>query len=467
MAISRLTPPHGYAGDPPSPFATDGRPLRIVVDLPLPEQGPDVAWASRDELTMPDPDRLLWALGLRDDIDMAWMGAPEDQQNAPARLEVDDPDRTADHLPFRTFTTTSVSHRAVWPYSQWERLTETPGLSLVDVQAAGIAYSIRADLLVTGNPDLIASSEPRLAGLNIMSSTDALAVIGLFHRSRDVFEMAPPRGLEFVGGYMWTAARTMLPNGWAWSHALVHHAHANGLSSPTLLHGSLHQRLVRALRYRDQVHAALLVPQNNDTADRATEALDNFLVNIVGAFDAAARAAHLCAGLPSGRRHLAGWQKPDWLASLAAPELLALHAEGTPGHQLFKVCRLLRNTVHGEGLHTTSVQRAGQPLRTLVALPEDDAADLQTLLSALGSDSASWGLEPLTGQDEHLDPGVFVEELVPRVLALLDDTLRLTPLDRLGVEPGQIGPPNTLDFGPGTRARAALMLGLREPYGRA
>jgi len=144
-----------------------------------------------------------------------------------------------------------------------------------------------------------------------------------------------------------------------------------------------------------------------------------------------------------------------------------LHTDGTPGHQLFKVCRLLRNTVHGEGLHTTGVQRAGQPLRTLVALPEDDAADLQTLLSALGSDSASWGLEPLTGQEEHLDPGVFVEGLVPRVLALLDDTLRLTPVDRLGVEPGQTGPPNTLDFGPGTRARAALMLGLREPNGRA
>lgn len=462
MAISRLTPPRGYAGDPPSPFATGGRPLRIVVGLPLPEQGPDVAWASADALTMPDPDRLLWALGLRDDIEMYWISAPADR-DAPARIELLDVDPANDHLPFRMFTTTSVSHRAVWPYSQWKRLAGDAGLPLDDVQAAAVAANMRADLLVTNNQQLLSCTDRRLAALNAMISSDALGVIGLYLRNRGFYEMAPPSGLVFGEHlFLWSAVRAMLPSGWAWGSALVGHGQASGRSSPTLLFGSLHQRLVRALRYRDQIHAALLVPQNNDTGDQAAEALDNFLVNVVGAFDAAARAAHLCAGLDPAARHLSGWQKPDWLKRLNVAELERLYAKDTEGERLFKLCRLLRNTVHGEGLQTTSVQGAGQPLRTFVALPEDDAQDLEALLQSLGSGGAAWGLEPLTGREEHLDPGVFVEALLPRVFSLLDETLRLTPVDRLGTSPGLSDPPDDLSFGAGTRARATMMLGLRQ-----
>jgi len=390
--------------------------------------------------------------------------APLSTGTLPPRVELAEADSTVDQLPFRTFTTTSVSQQAVWPYSLWKGLALDASLPLDDVYAAGVASNMRADLLVTGNHDLVTSADRRIAGVNPMSSSDALAVIGLFLRTRGIFEMTPPSGLTFGEQLLlWTAVRAMLPNGWAWSCALVHYAHANGLSSPTLLHTSLHQRLVRALRYRDQIHAALLVPQNNDTGDRAAEALDNFLVNVVGAFDAAARAGHLCAGLKTGQRHHAGWQKPAWLKELGTPDLQTLYVEGGEGHLLFKVCRLLRNTVHGEGLQTTSVQGGGEPRRTLVALPEDDAEDLQALLSALGSDNAAWGLEPLTSREEHLDPGVFVEALLPRVLALLDETLRLTPIDRLGMPLGPSGPPDGLSFGAGTRARAALMLGLLEP----
>jgi hypothetical protein len=64
---------------------------------------------------------------------------------------------------------------------------------------------------------------------------------------------------------------------------------------------------VRLLRCRDRVHAALLVPQDNQTAGKATEALDYFMVNLVGALDAAARAAHLAAGLDPGSRRGCKW----------------------------------------------------------------------------------------------------------------------------------------------------------------
>lgn len=132
---------------------------------------------------------------------------------------------------------------------------------------------------------------------------------------------------------------------------------------PIFLSGSLHERIVRLLRCRDGVHTALLVPQNNQTAGEATEALDYFMVNLVGAFDAAARAAHLAAGLSPGSRRNAAWQKDSWRRQIcpASPELADLFAEGTTHSRVLEIARILRNTVHGEGLHTTAAQQGGRP----------------------------------------------------------------------------------------------------------
>ena len=217
------------------------------------------------------------------------------------------------------------------------------------------------------------------ADANPMTAEQALAVIGLYLRGRRQYPMIAPNGLRFGEHLLlWSAARAQLPSGWRWGSALVAHSRDVQRNGPTFLFGSLHERIVRLLRCRDRVHTALLVPQDNQTAGEATEALDYFMVNLVGAFDAAARAAHLAAGLDPGSRRNAAWQKDGWRRQIraASPELADLFAAGTTHSRVLEIARILRNTVHGEGLHTTAAQHGGRPRETLVALPEDDAQDL-------------------------------------------------------------------------------------------
>ena len=60
----------------------------------------------------------------------------------------------------------------------------------------------------------------------------------------------------------------------------------------------------------------------------------------------------------------------------------------------------------------------------------------------------------------------LIERLLPQSLRILDDALRLTPVDRLDgvLASGLItAPPDDLHFGLGTRTRASLLLGLPVP----
>jgi hypothetical protein len=246
--------------------------------------------------------------------------------------------------------------------------------------------------------------------------------------------------------------------------ALVAHGTAIERDSPTFLFGSLHERIVRLLRCRDRVHTALLVSQDNQTAGEVTEALDYFMVNLVGAFDAAARAAHLAVGLSPGSRRSAAWHHDTWRSRIHAvsPDLADLFALGTDHSRVLEICRILRNTVHGEAMHPLAVQDGRRPLRTLVSLPEDDAEDVAALFDDLGGQD-EWGLERLIPPRVHVNAARLIERLLPQSLQILDDALRLTPVERLdGVLTSDLitAPPDDLDFGLGTRMRASLLLGL-------
>lgn len=241
-----------------------------------------------------------------------------------------------------------------------------------------------------------------------MTAERALAVVGLYLRGRREYPMIAPNVLDFGEHlFLWSAARAQLPSGWRWGSALVAHSTTIKRDSPTFLFQSLHERIVRLLRCRDQIHAGLLVPQDNQTAGKVTEALDYFMVNLVGAFDAAARAAHLAAGLSPDKRRSAAWQHDRWRSRIHAvsPDLADLFAPGTDHSRVLDICRILRNTVHGEAMHTLAVQDGRRPLRTLVSLPEDDAGDVATLFDHLGGHD-QWGLEQLTPPRMHIDAAV-------------------------------------------------------------
>lgn len=476
MPIPALRAPRPFAGDKPGPFASGtSRDLRILVDLPPEQRQVDDSTTTWDRLGVPDPSRLLWTLGQRDDIAMYWMADPEQaEDNGAVVLRGADP--RSDQM---SFTATNMdgnrSARAVWPYKQWEHQaaqTVPAGTAapkwLRDVMVTRVAVELRVDLLVTGSRPILDSALQWIAEANPMTAEQALAAVGLYLRGRRKYPMLGPNLFTFgEHQLLWSSARAQLPSGWRWGSALVAHSTAMKRDSSTFLFQSLHERIVRLLRCRDRVHAALLVPQDNQTAGEVTEALDYFMVNLVGAFDAAARAAHFAVGLSHGSRRSAAWHHDTWRSRIHAvsPDLADLFAAGTDHSRVLEICRILRNTVHGEAMHTTAVKAGGRPLRTLVSLPEDDAGDVAALCDHLGGQD-EWGLERLIPPRVHLDAARLVERLLPQALQILDDTLRLTPVERLdGVLISDLttAPPDNLDFSLGTRTRASLLLGLPVP----
>jgi hypothetical protein len=236
----------------------------------------------------------------------------------------------------------------------------------------------------------------------------------------------------------------LLPSAWRWFSACVQHSSAVEDDGLLLLGQSVLQRAQRALQVRDEVHVALNRPPDNDTADQALSSLDVVLLLLMGAIDASARVVHAVLGIAGGA-HMAGWQRERWLAdvSTAAPPLGALFQTGTDDAHALTILRLLRNSIHGQALPALTVGQGRWRDRTLVGLPASQQADLLAGFAALGGDAA-WGVEQLIPGRMHAAPGILLEQLLPRVLRMLNAIMDTTPVEQLsGVSlgPGDLQPP--------------------------
>jgi hypothetical protein len=164
----------------------------------------------------------------------------------------------------------------------------------------------------------------------------------------------------------------------------------------------------------------------------------------MGAVDATARVVHAALEI-GGTPYGAGWQKPKWLGhvSAKAPSLGALFAAGTDETHTLTILRLLRNSIHGEALPPLAVGQSGRRDRTLVGLPASQQADLIAAFTAIGGETA-WGVDEVISGRIHADPGVLLEQLLPRVLLLLNKIMDATPVERLSgvsLKPGDSEPP--------------------------
>lgn len=305
-----------------------------------------------------------------------------------------------------------------------------------DALAAMVANSIGADIFITDRPYLHRMSWNVADGVTYLDVDRALAVLGLYLRSQQTYVTSrnPQRGGSHTmnrGLFFWVGTRELLPSAWRWFAACVQHSTGSGSDSLIYLGQSVLQRVQRALQVRDDVHVGLNKPQNNDSADEALSSLDVVLLLLMGAVDATARVAHAVLGLTS-RQYRAGWQYPDWLAEVATvtPPLSALVQAGTDEQHVLTILRLLRNAIHGEVLQPLGVGRGRQRDRTLVSLPAAQQAELLASFAALGG-TADWGVEQLLPGRIHADPGVLLEQLLPRVLLLLNKIMDATPVEQL------------------------------------
>jgi hypothetical protein len=305
-----------------------------------------------------------------------------------------------------------------------------------DALAAKVAETVGADIFITERQYLYEATWTIADGVTYCDLDDALRVIGLYLRSQGSFITSRDpvgRGTHTMnrGLYHWVGTRELLPSAWGWFAACVQHSRAVGNDSLLLLGQSVLQRIQRALQVRDEVHIALNKPQDNDTADDALSSLDVALLLLMGAVDATARVAHAVLGI-SGSVYSAGWQYEKWVAkvSAAAPGLGAFFQGDTDHVHALTILRLLRNSIHGEALPALGVGAGRQRDGTLVGLPGPDQAELLAAFAALDGDAA-WGVEQRLPGRLHADPGTLLEQLLPRVVQMLNEIMDATPVEQL------------------------------------
>lgn len=462
MPFPQLSEPTRYAGDRGSPFASGG-PLRVLLDLPADlrqlEAGP---WEGP---IAPTPEHLVWSLCQGStDIELTWLAGPG--ETGAGAVHFQEPHLPSDHWPFRIERNGGETLGAVSMYRQLVRAADEDPLRALDSYAkAALSRDLRAHVTVTQDLDLLNLTGFYARNINPMTAVDALAVVGLYLRKDDPFlgAWAPKGGLNLDHHLTaWVAVRSQLPSGWRWGSALVDHSTATDDDYATLLFGSFFERLVRMLNHRDDIHRAVLQRADNQTGLDATEALDTFMFNVVGAFDAAAIAAHMGAGRQFADRRRAGWQSKDWRKELGVQHLYEMFHKNKPADDLFAVCRLLRNTVHGAGLSSMVVSSISSR-KTLVRLPHAEAAEIVGRLDHLAP-VHTWGIDELHRGHLYIDPSRLVEGLIPHIFSTLDEVLAHTPLDGLtgtGVVREDIPIDGFFDIS--TRTRTCLLTGLNPP----
>jgi len=376
----------------------------------------------------PDPNQSEWAV--------LYSAGPKSYSQALVRGE---------QVDFAAADTGTVAYTDLTPRKAADQRRADGLAALVARQALG------ADLYITDRPYLHAVSWPLTESVTVCTVEDALPLLGLYFRAQGEFPVAYRYHFN-RGLYYWVGTRELVPEAWRWFTACVQHSKGSSDDSLTILGGSLLQRVNRALEARDAIHVALNQPQNNDTQEEALSQLDGVLLNLMGAFDVAARVAHQALGLPAKDLYRVGWQNREWLDRVSAqrPQLAAIVAEGSAGGYVLTILRLLRNSVHGVALRGISVVRPGSPTESLVGLPDADATAVVSGIDAQGG-RETWGVRELVPGRLHFDPGVFVDRLLKETIDLLNELLAATPVEDLpyvALSAADSAPPPPTETGP-------------------
>jgi hypothetical protein len=181
----------------------------------------------------------------------------------------------------------------------------------------------------------------------------------------------------------------------------------------------------RVLRARDRVHEQFKIPQDANTMDEAHFYFDVLLLQLFGAFDAAARVAHLAYGI-SGRYDSASWRKPEWRKKLAvkAPVLEDVTRDGRAARDAIEIVALLRNTIHGEALQGVTLRRSGST-SYVFRLPARETPRLVAAVRRRGGFDR-WGITLLGGNEYLVSADRFVEAVVPDSFRALNRIMRAT-----------------------------------------
>lgn len=344
-----------------------------------------------------------------------------------------------------------------------------------DTLVSSVAHRLKADLLITDRPYLLSRRWPGTRDMTVCSSTEAIALVGLFLRCRSQYILTP----NFQHGPLLRASRDMfmrlalsemLPACDRWSLYISAASFDDTEKNAFRIATSVTERLTRALIMRDAVLRTSCLPRSTDQSEDLMLAFDSLLLFLMGALDGTARIAHLAVGLP-GAESDAGWQRGRWKAKLLkhAPGFADHVGDGTAGADLLTVLSRLRNTIHGAGIESRVLSRAGDfspaGKEPVVLLPQRDALVVRPALERRGWDEA-WGLHIDSSGAVLLNPDNVGTDLVRELLTLLNDLMSCTPTENLlrtdvalqDPESGHVDPSGV--FTADNRYAAAIQLGL-------
>jgi hypothetical protein len=426
IPITRQPKPHRRADA--FPFATGERwrPLRLVLD--------------DDTLTDDDRDELL-AFANYDELELM-----RTARDALPRLEIQEP--REDFVPIHTVGN-GVGVFWVWHAARlrtWaQEVSDRTGISQEEayraIVFAAAAEEADADGFVTNRGFLRANHvEPQAT---LYTPAEAMALIGLALRVHGNARIgADLADLRLSGStYHFVLARELTHAGWRWFSGCVATSHATKDDTAINLGQATLERFQRVLQVRDRLHAQAKIPSTPTVGDELVFQFETLLLFLSATFDAAARVAHLVYF--GGDYEEAGWRRGGWAQQLAAAAspLAGLVADGTPGGSTLKLIARLRNTIHGEALRTITLQPGGRATENPVELSVNDAAKSVTDITLLGDNPAAWGLYEEHGRT-YLSADRYAESLLPHAVALLNDLMAETAVERLaGVDPQKLMTP--------------------------
>lgn len=389
-----------------------------------------------------------------------------------------------DSFPFEVKTTNGVRYVSFAWYceavAEMKRMAAKHHVREEDARAgvflhrAGIV--LEADLIITSREWLLAEQgHGRLT--SVFSPEEALALMALYLRWHELPVIVGGAPVRWNPASMRrSAAFTALPAFERWNQAArAWHGTDRDLTLENLNQTCL-TRVARAFKFRDSVYGLSATMAEDEPEEMLCE-LDSLLFSLVGAFDAAARAVDLILHLGT-KGSACGWQYTDpkkWQSCLEGPakELHDYTRDGTEMQRLFKVLRLMRNSVHNDAL---GLRRDDGSY--LVTIPCDTQENLRALLREghAGWDRESSGIrvrppggvtaskwlpgtgrysvtirrtgapppaDPLEGE-LVIDVQAFIGKVFPACLAALNQIMYLVPLGQVpGYTPVLDDPPRT------------------------
>jgi hypothetical protein len=427
IPVTRQPKPYRHADTFPFAGGERWRPLRLVLD--------------DDTLAAEDINELI-AFGDYDEVELFRTAAA-----ALPRLEIQEP--AEDFVPIHTVSNDGAGIFWVAHATRLrERTRETASTSGVDEETvyrarvfAAASEEMEADGFVTRHSFLLTERAPR--DPSVYTPADAMALIGLALRLHGNRKIGADLADLALGGttFHFVLGRELTYAGWRWYSGCAASSRATRDDTAINLGEAALERFERVLQIRDRLHAQAKIPSTPTAADELVFQFETLLLFLSAAFDATARVAHLVYF--NDHYDEAGWRRASWPMQLttAEPGLAALVADDTPGGTLLKLIARLRNTIHGEALRPITLQRGGTAPENPVELNGNTAARTVADIASLGDEPADWGLS-----EEHsrtyLSADRFVEALLPHAVALLNELMAGTAIERLsGVNPQKLMSP--------------------------